>query len=76
MAADRYCTRLSRKADREIEHELVPMYTRIQVVGDGYLLVPLTYRGEHVDPRDDVPILATRVVHEVDRVSDVVGPER
>lgn len=61
------------------------MYARVQVVGDGCVLLllkcyfhimQLTYRGEHVNPRDDVPVLATRVVHEVDGVSHIVRPEK
>ncbi len=34
----------------------------------------MAYRGEHVDPRDDVPILATRVVHKENGVTHVIRP--
>ena len=36
----------------------------------------MSYRGEHVDPRNDVPVLVPGVVHEIDRVAHVVRPEK
>ena len=36
----------------------------------------VSYRGEHVDPGNDVPVLVPGVVHEIDRVAHVVRPEK
>lgn len=43
MAANRDCTNLSRKDDREIEHEFVPINACVKVVGDGCLLLSLKH---------------------------------